>query len=531
MAKRLGQFIFPANFQVKSAEALDPRMVAENKAALLVKDNWPHDGDIVYIYKGIIVDCGEDGVYRYICNSEDYFNISQVSNELNWERIDAKGVVGTITGLFQYKGSVATRDALNSLNPSVGDVYNVEEEVTETTTTELGDSITKTYLGGTNWAWTGSKWDALAGSIDLSVFANKLQVEQALGEIRTNILTNATNIEGLGSALEGHVATLSANIAKKVDAEEGKSLVSNDKIGLIDTNASKINTLEGQQSLLDERVTTLEGFFEDNSGQGGSINLSGITSQLTTLRTDVSNLQNNKADKSELTTLQGRVIAVENDNKTQATALTTLDTNVDKLSTDVEGLRTLANANQTKLGTLEETVNEHTTKLSSLETQIGGIGIKSVKNNDSLLSVENGVISSEIDFVREGNKIILKGRNGEEINSIDCADFIKDGMINSVSYDPSTKDMTITWNSASGKTSTSFSLADLVDTYNAGSGLVSVGNTFSVKLDSSANNKLTISNNGLLVDITQDLTSTLGLAKSYVDNKIEDSFKWNDITE
>jgi hypothetical protein len=92
--------------------------------------------------------------------------------------------------------------------------------------------------------------------------------------------------------------------------------------------------------------------------------------------------------------------------------------------------------------------------------------------------------------------------------------------------------MTITWNSASGKTSTSFSLADLVDTYNAGSGLVSAGNTFSVKLDSNnANNKLTISNNGLLVDITQDLASTLGVAKSYVDNKIEDSFKWNDITE
>jgi hypothetical protein len=530
MAKRLGQFIFPANFQVKSAEALDPRMVAENKAALLVKDNWPHDGDIVYIYKGIIVDCGEDGVYRYICNSEDYFDISQVSNELNWERIDAKGVVGTITGLFQYKGSVATRAALNSLNPSVGDVYNVEEEVTETTTTELGDSITKTYLGGTNWAWTGSKWDALAGSIDLSVFASKLYVEQALGEISTNISTNATNIKGLGSTLEKQVGILSANIAKKVDAEEGKSLVSNDKITLIDTNASKINTLEGQQSLLDGRVTTLEGFFEGDDGQGGTLNLSGITSQLTTLRTDVSNLQNDKANKSELTALIGRVTAVEEVNNTQATALTTLDTNVGKLSTDVEGLRTLASANNTKLGTLEGTVNEHTTKLSSLETQIGGIGIKSVNNSDSLLSVENGVISSEIDFVREGNKIVLKGRNGE-INSIDCTDFIKDGMIDSVSYNSSTKDMTITWNSASGKTSTSFSLADLVDTYNAGSGLVSVGNTFSVKLDSSANNKLTISNNGLLVDITQDLASTLGVAKSYVDNKIEDSFKWNDITE
>ena len=63
MAKNLGTFTFAANFQVKAAEALDPRTVAASKADLINKANWPSDGDTIYVYKGLIVDCGEDGVY------------------------------------------------------------------------------------------------------------------------------------------------------------------------------------------------------------------------------------------------------------------------------------------------------------------------------------------------------------------------------------------------------------------------------------------------------------------------------------
>jgi hypothetical protein len=41
-------------------------MVAASKADLINKDNWPSDGDTIYVYKGLIVDCGNDGVYRLI---------------------------------------------------------------------------------------------------------------------------------------------------------------------------------------------------------------------------------------------------------------------------------------------------------------------------------------------------------------------------------------------------------------------------------------------------------------------------------
>lgn len=67
-------------------------------------------------------------------NSDDVYTKSE---------IDAK-----LSSVYSYKGSVATYDDLPETAES-GDVYNVEDT-------------------GDNYAWDGSKWDKLAGTIDLS---------------------------------------------------------------------------------------------------------------------------------------------------------------------------------------------------------------------------------------------------------------------------------------------------------------------------------------------------------------------------
>jgi len=56
-----------------------------------------------------------------------------------------------LTTVYRYKGSVASVDALPATGNTVGDVYNVE-----------GDN-------GQNYAWTGTAWDALGGSIQIEV--------------------------------------------------------------------------------------------------------------------------------------------------------------------------------------------------------------------------------------------------------------------------------------------------------------------------------------------------------------------------
>lgn len=72
---------------------------------------------------------------------------------------------GKVTGLYNYKGSVATYAALPD-SPETGDVYNVEAA--------YGD-----YPAGTNWAWTGSAWDALGGSFTIT-FATAAEVTAVL---------------------------------------------------------------------------------------------------------------------------------------------------------------------------------------------------------------------------------------------------------------------------------------------------------------------------------------------------------------
>lgn len=72
---------------------------------------------------------------------------------------------GKVTGLYSYKGSVATYSDLPA-SPATGDVYNVEAA--------YGD-----YPAGMNFAWTGTAWDALGGSFSIT-FATAAEVTEVL---------------------------------------------------------------------------------------------------------------------------------------------------------------------------------------------------------------------------------------------------------------------------------------------------------------------------------------------------------------
>lgn len=508
MAKNLGTFTFAANFQVKAAEALDPRMVAASKADLINKDNWPSDGDTIYVYKGLIVDCGEDGVYRLIdpakALSTDYSG---------WERIDAGGV--HIDNIFTYKGNVDTYEALPT-NASVGDVYNVNSEFTITINPELGsdeEAIVKTYLAGTNVAWNGTDWDPLAGAIDLSLYATKSEVST----IRTDVATNTSNI----SKLSEDLGKTNEEVAKKVDAVEGSSLITSEKLALIDTNASEIQALEDLD--LDNRLKTVESAFK---GEGGTIDLGDITSSITSQGERISALELNSATKSELGTLQTQV----NGHGERLTAIETLNTEqgnqIGSLVTRVEAVE----AHGTAITNLTTTVNGHTEKLSSIESSINGLAIKSVSDQEKVLASDtNGVLSTTIKlgYDPDNKKIQLKGIADAVIDELDASVFVKDGMLANASYDTSTKEIILTWNTDAGKESIKIPMGSLVDTYTAGQGLKVENNKFEVKLDSSANNKLVVSDNGLLVDISADIVAL----ESTMDSKIDNALSWEDVTE
>lgn len=65
-----------------------------------------------------------------------------------------------MSGVYHYKGTVANQ-ALLPATPSEGDVYNVEDD-------------------GMNYAWNGTAWDALGGTVDLSEYYTKTETNTIL---------------------------------------------------------------------------------------------------------------------------------------------------------------------------------------------------------------------------------------------------------------------------------------------------------------------------------------------------------------
>ena len=98
-----------------------------------------------------------------------------------------------ISSVFKYKGSVQNYAALPTDTSliSVGDAYNIE--------TAGGTDANGTAIkAGDNVAWTGSGWDVLAGTIDLSAYLTSAQAA-------ATYITNASLQSALSAAVPSGV--------------------------------------------------------------------------------------------------------------------------------------------------------------------------------------------------------------------------------------------------------------------------------------------------------------------------------------
>lgn len=126
----------------------------------------------------------------------------------------------------------------------------------------------------------------------------------------------------------------------------------------------------------------------------------------------------------------------------------------------------------------------------SANVTIPAATVTGVAADDKVLSLTDKLVSATIGLdygnatteALNGKKAIkLVGKEGVVISEIDASAFIKDGMIQSVTFDAQTKHVTITFNTDAGREAIDVDLSTLVDTYKAGTGL-SLANdgTFSV---------------------------------------------------
>lgn len=127
------------------------------------------------------------------------------------ESVKVNGVAQTVTGkavnidlstyakksdiasAYNYKGSKATYANLPTTGNAVGDVWNVEA-------TDM------------NYAWTGTAWDPLGGSVDLSGYMTTEQVNAALGNKVDKVSGKGLSTNDYTTAEKTKLAGLSAPI-------------------------------------------------------------------------------------------------------------------------------------------------------------------------------------------------------------------------------------------------------------------------------------------------------------------------------
>ena len=276
MAREKGLFQFSGNFEATKAAPLDTRTVVDTLAELTVSDTWKVDGK-VWLYDGIVVAVKENnGLYMLSGMSADATAYSSLDN---WKRVDASAakidlvtnvessdntkalaasqgkvlndkidtLKTSLSSVYNYKGSVSAYADLPE-SPSTGDVYNVEK-------------ANGNIPAGTNYAWNGTAWDALGGSVDLSSYATKSDLTALRSDIGTDLGPQIAAVKATADAAAADLVVIKGDETtdgsikkaladaksytddqgtKYVEKVEGSSLITAEKLELIDTNAQNI---------------------------------------------------------------------------------------------------------------------------------------------------------------------------------------------------------------------------------------------------------------------------------------------------
>lgn len=138
--------------------------------------------------------------------------------------------------------------------------------------------------------------------------------------------------------------------------------------------------------------------------------------------------------------------------------------------------------------------------------QIPAATVTGVATGDKVLGLNGTKLSSTLNlkYSPTTKEIQLLGIGDAIIAKVDATDFIKDGMVNSVSFDPDSKVLTITFNTDSGKEAITVNLSSLVDTYTAGNGIAISKNVVSIKVDPKSEGFLSVDTAGVKISGVQN---------------------------
>lgn len=412
-----GLFDYAANYNVQLAQPLDTRGVCDSVAALLAKDTFGTGGS--FAYDGLTVVVPNAGVY-YLkdkskltvkVNAAGYTDPTSATDEellaAGWQKLGdqaasnvnsingktgnvtlAAGDIGitTIDGVegeniqaaleaintkastaYKYKGSKATYEELPAEGNKVGDVWNIV-------------AAHGTTPAGTNYAWTGTEWDALGGLVDLSTYQTKAitidgaatTVEAAIAANKTSATNNATAINKNKTDIEtvsGSVKGLDTLVKSKQDATVDVSVNGTpyttipEAIGALDTYVGEVKAVSDGAAKVDASNITDTGAWKTKLGYALESSLNTVATNVETVSGDLKSLST-KVDtiSSDLDTLEVSVAT-----KASNTDLQTVSAQVD-VNTAAIGTK----ATQDDMTALSGKVETNTSAIAAANTAIEG---------------------------------------------------------------------------------------------------------------------------------------------------------------
>ena len=198
----------------------------------------------------------------------------------------AKEVLERISAVYTYKGSVDTYAdllALDTSDLSVGDTYNVVNDESTNTT-------------GMNYSWTGTEWDSLGSTIDMTLYSTTEEMESYVEGLGYATDSDLSSLETRVTTAEGDIDSLETTVS----GIHSTSITAGSKGS---TTAVPVITYDSQGHLTAVSTATIyppttagtsgNVWVSDGSGQGA------WSSRLTTAESDIDSLESSVAGKQD----------------------------------------------------------------------------------------------------------------------------------------------------------------------------------------------------------------------------------------
>lgn len=208
---------------------------------------------------------GNDLIYRDSSGNAEVGDPTAPLHIANKRYVDAKMV-----NVYTFKGSVDTYNDLPT-NANNGDVYDIKKAY-------------ESYPAGTNFAWTGEKWDALGGSVDLSNYVTKTELTTALKDYVTTTALNTklndyVTSTALTELLKSYTTTTAFN--NHVNDKSNPHKVTKTQVGLGNVD----NTSDKNKPVSTAQQTAIDNTGHELNIVGNEIQLLGANNQVLSRQT------------------------------------------------------------------------------------------------------------------------------------------------------------------------------------------------------------------------------------------------------